>query len=386
MKVTQFQVSQANGIEELSAQVTTSQGIHEIVWFRISVEFSGCQPYGDPFLSSLLLSSMALGEDIYIDAPVSSKLLENISTIQNIVTSWFPELRRIQVSCSEVKIYSPYLHQKGVGCFFSGGVDSWYSLLKNLPVVTHLILIHGADISNDNLQAWQTAKTSVEKIAKELNKSLVLVETNFRATSLYVEPSWEILHGSFLGAVGLSVSHLVDKVFIPSTRPYNNLKAWGSHPLLDPLWSTEYLTFIHDGCEADRMEKVQNQVAKSPLALQNLRVCWQNYQRSIEAPNCCECEKCIRTMMELRACGVLEQSPAFHKSLNLHQAQRIVISDNLVRHYLHIIHAAEQRQDWELVKAAQVIIGQSPSLDRLIHLKAKPKLRRLGNRLTKMLK
>ena len=63
---------------------------------------------------------------------------------------------------------------------------------------------------------------------------------------------------------------------------------FGSHPLLDPLWSTETLAFVHDGCEANRMEKVRR-IAESPLLLEGLRVCVDD--RGPDVYNCGSCWK-----------------------------------------------------------------------------------------------
>ncbi|MFZ0243713.1 MAG: hypothetical protein WAL90_18890 [Desulfobacterales bacterium] len=46
-------------------------------------------------------------------------------------------------------------------------------------------------------------------------------------------------------------------------------------------------------------------------ALKNLRVCNKTTLYESGQLNCSECEKCLRTMMALLACDVLDKSPAF---------------------------------------------------------------------------
>ena len=70
----------------------------------------------------------------------------------------------------------------------------------------------------------------------------------------------------------------------------------------------ETTTFIHDGTEATRLKKVISQIARSPLALEHLRVCFANEK---SAYNCGQCDKCLRTMINLYVAGVLEQSSTF---------------------------------------------------------------------------
>jgi hypothetical protein len=81
---------------------------------------------------------------------------------------------------------------------------------------------------------------------------------------------------------------------------------------LDPLWSTDTVRFVHDGCEATRTEKVQH-IAASPLVLATLRVCWPDWG---EEYNCGSCEKCIRTMLGLHLAGALSRSETFPRSLD----------------------------------------------------------------------
>jgi hypothetical protein len=102
-------------------------------------------------------------------------------------------------------------------------------------------------------------------------------------------------------------------MFIAASRSYADLIPLGSHPLLDPLWSTETTEFVHDGCEATRIEKAAV-IASDDIALKHLRVCWENRGG---AYNCGRCEKCLRTMACLRTLGVLQRCSAFESPLNL---------------------------------------------------------------------
>jgi hypothetical protein len=78
--------------------------------------------------------------------------------------------------------------------------------------------------------------------------------------------------GAALASVGLLFQHLFHKVLIPATFSYSDLPPWGSHPLLDPLWSTEVTDFEHDGAEAMRVDKAAY-VSRHETAMTWLRVC-----------------------------------------------------------------------------------------------------------------
>ena len=61
------------------------------------------------------------------------------------------------------------------------------------------------------------------------------------------------------------------------------------------------------------MEKILWQIGKSQIALDNLRVCWENRESRF---NCCKCEKCLRTMLNLHTAGVLDKCGTFNGKLS----------------------------------------------------------------------
>ena len=48
---------------------------------------------GDPFLASMLLPAMVLGEDIEIEAPVSPMLVASLPRIMDIYAAWAPLIK-----------------------------------------------------------------------------------------------------------------------------------------------------------------------------------------------------------------------------------------------------------------------------------------------------
>ena len=172
---------------------------------------------------------------------------------------------------------------------------------------SHLILVHGFDYPPEGAVRDLVCER-IGRVAEALEMSLVEVETNLRRLNDPYVPWGGLQHGSLLAAVGLSMSAGFGRVLIPATNTYDTLYAWGTHPFTDPLWSTEVTGFIHDGPEATRVEKVAWQIARSNLALEHLRVCFEN---PAEAYNCSRCGKCQRTMIALQLAGALERAKTF---------------------------------------------------------------------------
>jgi hypothetical protein len=142
----------------------------------------------------------------------------------------------------------------------------------------------------------------------------------------------QIAGGPATASVGLLLYPEFSRLYIAASDTYARLHPWASQPYVDPLWSTEGLVFIHDGCEASRVEKVRV-IAQHDWALKALRVCME---RPIHALNCGRCEKCIRTMLTLLGLGALEHGPSFDVGLDPGRIRRMPLR------YLHILEAAKE--------------------------------------------
>lgn len=84
------------------------------------------------FFPDVLIPAMINREDLDIHAPLSGRILENQSIIQDIFCTWHPE----KFSKMKMTAQPSDKHQKKVfnknATFFSLGLDSMYSMLKHL--------------------------------------------------------------------------------------------------------------------------------------------------------------------------------------------------------------------------------------------------------------
>jgi len=327
---------------------------------------------GDPWLAGFLAPCMYANEQLRIEAPISARLAESAERIQSLLTNWFPTiLARVPLRFAEIRQNA--LERQGVprvGCFHSCGVDSWYSCLKHGSDVTLLILIRGFDIRNENDALWEQTRGRLEAAAQYLKAEAVPVETNLREIADVRRCSWtrnyrgdfwgKCLHGSNLAAVALCLQSLLRRTIIPSSFTRAQLFPWGSHPELDPLWATEDMEFVHDGCEASRLEKIRS-ISECDVALSQLRVCYHNVPGRY---NCCVCEKCCRTMIGLRLCGVLEKAASFHRPLDLDVVRRTRLSIHSRKFFEELLEEAATARDEELMEALRVALGEQFSLCR----------------------
>jgi hypothetical protein len=262
---------------------------------------------------------MALGYEVRFEPSISPLMLQSVPTIQSIFTAFTSDKWK-QVAVTAQPGPASGQHNQNVGLFFSGGVDSLYSLIKNQDSITHLVLVHGFDIRLDQTELLTLAKEAAWKMAAEFGKQLIVVRTNVRDFSnRYAD--WGMYHGAALAMAGLALAPLLGKCIIAATYTYADLPHRGSHPLLDPLWSSETTRFVHDGLEANRMQKLAL-IAGNEAAMSILRVCWSSEREY----NCGHCEKCLRTMTALLAIGKLDACPTLPHRVDPALIRRIVLN------------------------------------------------------------
>jgi hypothetical protein len=267
---------------------------------------------GDPFIAAFLVPAMLLGEDLEIEAPVSPALLRNArTTIQDIFCRWDPSFRRIDVraptkTLAELTPRSPHR-----GLFYSLGVDSSYSLLKTLRDddsggCSHLIIVEGFDVYLWEAERFVPMLERIGRVAQATGKNVVHVTTNLRDLTDRIADWPRFYCGSAMASTVLGLNGIFSDVKVASSFTYDHLFPSGTHPVLDPLWGTEATGFVHDGCEAGRLDKIRLIASMDvPAVLDNLRVCVADYPDG--AYNCGRCEKCVRTMIGLHICSALER-------------------------------------------------------------------------------
>jgi len=316
----------------------------------------------DGWLVGALPMAMRIGGQLTADAPVDPVLRDNVERAAALLHSWYPRLTvpDIQVA-SRPGNATP---AAGVGCFFSGGVDSFYSALKNRDRITHLIFVIGFDIDVDNTELASEALAGARQAATTLGLPLVEVHTDVRhLVNQHVDWGTEA-HGAALAMIGHMLAPALGRVIIPASYHVEHLFPWGSHPQLDPLWNSSKVTFEHHGHHATRPEKVAF-IAEQPAAMEHLRVCWENPGN---AYNCGRCEKCIRTMINLHVVGAAGRCTTLPSVLDAGAVQRLRLSHGgqVFAHENLAMMKANKVRDPQLRRALRraVILGGARSAAR----------------------
>ncbi len=296
------------------------------IYFETTAEFAAdISANPNAFLTACTLPAMHYGESrIALDAPICPQLKEGLITVMNCLVSWYgSKLKVIPIEApvqAEVAFISPR-----AGCFFSGGIDA-LSMLRNNHLhfdPTHPNFIKDGLIVYGILRGEERQDPSfnyvlqgASAVAQDAGINLIPVYTNAYAHLKDLDPRYKFwkyeYHGSFLAAVAHVFSSRLTSVSIASTYDLANLDCWGSHPLLDPNYSSSNLQIRHEDSALSRLSKTKI-VSEWDVALQHLRVCNDKNSYRDGNYNCGACEKCVRTMTALFTLGLLEKTPTFRE-------------------------------------------------------------------------
>ncbi len=365
--ITDVKMAETRTGARLSATVR-GEGLPPTLWFEVPAELgSGLSARGDPFLPPLVLRALMRPGPITIEAEVSPELMTSARRAAALLETWDMPPGRAEGATIDVRapLGVPQCRGAGVGAFFSGGVDSFYTVLKNIAryptgdsrSLTDLVMLHGFDVREADETLFARLSAPLRAAAAELERGFIPLRTNLR--ELFGDDDFDITHGVVLAGAAHAMAGLFHTVYVASSYPYSELRPWGSHPSLDPLWSSERLDVVHDGAERSRPEKIAV-IAASPVALRALRVCWMQW----DAYNCGKCEKCIRTMLGLAAHGVLEQATAFPSRLDPEQVAAVFVPEFIRIRWQDICRELRHREP-ELVRAAERALARSERVDAI---------------------
>ena len=272
------------------------------IWFES--EDTVLVPSAEGFANAFLVAGLLRESQLILKNPLNPVWQNGISMLLDILNEWWglplllPQAPPIFPTTKSDKNVAA-----GTALLFSGGVDSFYSLLRGRFRPEQLVFVWGYDIPlEDKLRMDAFYKTFLETAATMKVKP-VLIKTNLRKHALVEARFWMQIHGGALTAIGHLMSGMVGDLMISSTHPYSMNMPWGSHWRIDELWSSANLHVTHVGAEHARSDKLR-EIASEPVVQKHLRVCLEN---NSPTGNCSRCEKCLRTMLVLFQCGKLDQ-------------------------------------------------------------------------------
>ncbi len=268
-------------------------------------------------LLACALPAMRHGERrIAIDGAACPRLVDGLRTAAAILRTWYGGPRLLPEIEPSAGFQVPLpAHDRRAAAFLSGGMDSLDVFVRNrahfppghparFEDALHVsgLPFTGPPGSPSSESFTSRARAAASAIAARLDVALTFVRTNLGELDrdfLFFRQEW---FGSAYAAVAHLLSgRLTDVSFASAQQLGVRLDPLGSHPLLDPFYSTGALRFRHAGAERTRFEKARSLAAHTEL-LALLHVCLTT---PIDGPgrNCGRCEKCLHTQIELRLAG-----------------------------------------------------------------------------------
>ncbi len=253
----------------------------------------------DAIVSAFFIPALRYGAPLVLDGAMSERLRSQLPYIADIVREWWGwdavlPVEPAATPASEGGLLSPALRRSAL--LFTGGVDSFFSLLRGPLAPDALVFVDGFDVPLDDVARRDTAHDMVRRVGDAIGVRTIRATTNVRTHPLFTPLAWRQTHGGALAAIGHALRGEISHLMISSTLSFRDMAPpWGSHVRLDTLWSSEHLGVLHVGATHRRSEKLVA-IAGEPLVRENLRVCFDRRGTSL---NCGVCEKCIRTQLLL---------------------------------------------------------------------------------------
>lgn len=284
---------------------------------RISFEIndlSGCRGEdGNHFLTAAFpLAVLHREKRLRVDAPVCPMLIDGLHTVHAWWAKWGGLPRQVpKIESSGRYLICDLVAPKRAISFLSGGVDSLHLLLRNRQLyqahdpayVRDAVFVHGFDIGKrprvPGTELATRVQSSLQPVADEAGVRLLRGYTDLR--HLPSAPGfWAYRYaGAGAAAFGHFAAPGAAFVFMAGHNSVRSLYPLGLHPAIDPNYSSQRVSILHDGICFSRLDKVR-ELTRWPAALEALRVCPADAGDRL---NCGVCGKCLCTRLELLAAG-----------------------------------------------------------------------------------
>jgi hypothetical protein len=325
MRLSDLNKKTADGLVRVSATVTWEDcdEPERDIYIETEEGFADAiEPLPDAFLVGALIPALHLGEQrLAVDGAACPRLKEGLNMVMRLMQLWTQgQMKPLQLEVNTLAKPRYNASTRRAGLFLSGGIDSLAALRLNRlhypkdhpGAVQDCLLVHGFDIGGVmargmKYHVFERAKEHMAPVARDAGVNLIPVYTNIRHLHDHRDLWLNRFFGAVLGAVSQAFAPRLARMEIAASYDLPNLVPCGSHPMLDPEYSSFDVQVRHRDVELSRIEKLRL-IADWDVALQNLRVCLANVQDRL---NCGRCEKCVRTMTGLLAVGALHKTRAF---------------------------------------------------------------------------
>jgi 7-cyano-7-deazaguanine synthase in queuosine biosynthesis len=315
---------------------------------------------------------------IRIHGLVAPEVLDGMRTAMGWIRHWWyePSKQLVKIEADIDRDFGMATRSRRTAMFFSGGIDSLAALRTNRLMfskdhpwyIRDGLIVFG--LETDQEDSFQHVLEAVAGPSEDAGLTLIPIYTNAR----FLDADWMFWEKKSQDSIFASISYALTKrisdVVFASTYDIPSMQPAGTHPLLDLAYSSSQLTIHHDNISISRLEKVKL-IAEWEMAFQNIRTCNQSQSYESGRLNCGQCIKCIRTMLELEALGLLERNHAFPQRRLTPKlvAPVIEIYKTTVDFFRELINPLRDRNRHDLADIIQEKIDEYQSLKQWKDLK-----------------
>jgi hypothetical protein len=340
------------------------------------------EPEPNAFLAACFLPAMRHGERrIAVDATLCPALSDGLATAARLLASWTRVPRPTPRIEPGRGFRSPRPRRPPrSAAFLTGGIDSLHLFVRNRAdyppghparfrdAVAVFGLYSPDQVSPaEPFAGFGGVRQALAAIAADAGVALVPIATNVTA----LEPDYGFLADEFLAAALVSAAHLFtarwSDVSLASGRDTSILALRGSHPLLDPCFSSGALDVLHVGIGFRRQEKLA-EVVRWDAGVRDLFVCMN--QPPGPHLNCGRCEKCLRTMTALETFGRLPDALQFpQRTISAKEIRAAGIHHHVVPYWMDFVLPLRARGRDDLAEAIESAAEQAERLHVRWHVR-----------------
>ena len=287
-----------------------------------------------PLICNVLPMAWVTNAEIVVPE-LDKDFYDNVENIKAGYQNMFPNINFQGKLTVKKLIDNPNTGNKAAA-FFSGGVDSFATLISHAKEHPTLVTLWGSDIKLSDFEGWRRVKNHAKETAQQFHCDNLFIKSSFRQflhegnlTQLVWDKSRDGWWHGFQHGIGI-ISHVAplaylrgfSKVYFASsyTEDLKGNYTCASDPTIDNHLHIGKCVAIHDGYELNRQDKIRlicqySHLEGIPI---NLRVCWE----SAGGRNCCACEKCYRTIFAILAEGEAPEDFGFQYSLQIIEKMR----------------------------------------------------------------
>lgn len=279
-----------------------------------------------PILATVLPLAWLTGSRVYVDE-LDRTFKESMDDLKQEFEKMYPEIpfARTKINAEVLKENQTGVPpSEGTALFFSGGVDSTYSLITNLELKPRLIMIWGLEGHPYPRypEYWEKVISTYSKFAEEKDLKFNVIRTNALGLlherriehdfheKLYEGTLWgRLQHGLLMIPLSapLSIGRFNTLLFAASREPtykYSKFGPWATQPRTDEKIAWADLEVRHDGYIHlfDKMMGAIREHLKNNQLI--LRICPKKSTHINKELNCSKCVKCLERIGGLALAGV----------------------------------------------------------------------------------